>query len=131
LELATLLQPDAKRVVVVVGASDFDTHWEANAKRRLATYASRYEFAYLVGLPFDELPARLRSLPRDTIVLFTTMFAGGAGKTFPRSPDLVPEISSASSAPIYALYDTSMERGIVGGHMNTFEGTGMRSANLR
>ena len=84
---------------------------------------------FLVGLPKSHLLDELARLPRDTIVLLTTVFRDGSGQAFvPR--DLVPELTSASSAPVYAPYDTYIGRGIVGGHMDTFKSSGIAIADL-
>lgn len=129
LELAARLQPRARQVVVITGASDFDRRWETTARQQLAPYASRYEFVFQVGLPKNQLLDELARLPRDTIVLLTTIFRDGGGQAFvPR--DVAQTVTSASSAPVYAPYETYVGRGIVGGFMDTFEASGIAVADL-
>ncbi|HEX2885630.1 sensor histidine kinase [Vineibacter terrae] len=130
MELATRLQPDARDVVVITGTAPFDRQWERAARRQLAAYEPRFAVKYLVGLPLAQLLDELRRLPRKTIVIYTTMFTDGAGQFFPRPRDVAPMISAASQAPVYSPYDSYLDHGIVGGHMDTFEGNGIAVADL-
>ena len=54
LTLAASLQPRARNVVVIAGASEFDRRWEKTARDQLAPYASRYEI---------RIPGRLTQEP--------------------------------------------------------------------
>lgn len=129
LELALDLQPDARQVVVVTGASTFDKQWNAVAREQLAPYADRLQITYLSGLPLSQLLDELAQLPPDAIVLYLTIFEDGTGERFvPR--DLAAELSDAASAPVYGVYDTYLGRGIVGGYMESFEAIGREAALL-
>ena len=131
LELALRLQPDARQVVVVTGASTFDKRWDAVAREQLPPYAERLEVAHLSGLPLP-LPLLLDGLarlPLNTIVIYLTIFEDGTGELFiPR--DLTAVLSDAASAPMYGVYDTYLSRGIVGGYMESFEAIGRETARL-
>ncbi|TXL81674.1 PAS domain S-box protein [Vineibacter terrae] len=130
MELAASLQPDARNVAVIAGSTAFDKQWAETARRQLAAFEPRYTFRYLTGLPIAQLLDELRRLPRNTIVIYTTMFADGAGRPFPSPRDIVPAVSEASRAPVYSPYDSYLDLGIVGGHMDTFEATGIAIADL-
>ena len=88
LALAQRLQPDAKRIVVVAGATEFDQQSAQIARRQLAPYEQKYDTKYWVGLRYEDLTENLKRLPRDTIVILLTMFADGAGRLF-----ITPEIA--------------------------------------
>jgi PAS domain S-box-containing protein len=129
LELALRLQPDARQVVVVTGASTFDQRWDAVAREQLAPYADRLEVTHLSGLPLAQLLDELARLPPRTIVIYLTLFEDGKGELFvPR--DLTADISAAASAPVYGVYETYLGRGIVGGYMESFEAIGRETARL-
>jgi PAS domain S-box-containing protein len=129
LELALRLQPDARQVVVVTGASTFDQRWAAVAREQLAPYADRLEITHLSGLPLSQLLDELGRLPRGTIVIYLTIFQDGSGERFiPR--DLTATLSAAASAPLYGVYDTYLGRGIVGGYVESFEAIGREAARL-
>jgi hypothetical protein len=82
LELALRLEPDARQVVVVTGASTFDQSWEAMARERFRPYADRLQVTYLSRLPVPELLRDLARLPRNAIVIYLTVFQDGTGERF-------------------------------------------------
>ena len=128
LELAMLLQPEARSVVVVNGASDFDKEWQDAAREGFRAYEGKLQFRYLSGLPMSALLDEAGRLPAQTILLYLTVFQDGAGGHFlPR--DVAELLSRAASAPTYGVYDTYLGRGIVGG-MDTFEAKGTEIARL-
>ena len=129
LALAQRLQPDARQLVVIAGAADFDRQWAEVARRQLASSEQKYKTTYLVGLPHDALMRELKRLPRDTIAILLTMFSDGAGRLF-TTDDVVEEIANAATAPVYAPYETYLGRGIVGGHMDSFERIGEEIGDL-
>jgi signal transduction histidine kinase len=127
--LAERLQPDARHLVVVAGATEFDRQWVDIARRQLAAHGVKYATEYLVGLPFNDLIGRLKRLPRDTIIILLTMFSDSAGGFF-IPPELVQDITAAAAAPVYGPYETYLGRGIVGGHIDSLEQIGTEIADL-
>ena len=99
LAVAQRLQPDARSIVVVAGASAFDRQWIEIARHQLAAYEQEYDTTYLNGLPQDELISKLKLLPRNTIVILLTIFAG-TGRAFIPT-EAARDIAIASSAPVY------------------------------
>lgn len=129
LALAQRLQPEARNLVVVAGAAAFDRQWVEIARRQLRPYADKYDTKYLTGFQYEALMGELKRLPRDTIVIVLTMFADDQGRPF-ITPEIVPEISKASNAPVYAPYETYLGNGIVGGHMDSLDRIGGELADL-
>jgi PAS domain S-box-containing protein len=123
------LQPRARRVVVVTGASTFDRQWEAVARDKLVPFQDRLEVTYLAGRPLAETLSQVGRLPRDTIVLFLTFLEDGAGEKF-ISREVAERVASAASAPVYSVYDTYLGRGIVGGYVATFDAMGAEAARI-
>src|SRR4029450_3170365 len=68
------------------------------------------------------------SVPRNTIIVLLPNLTEGPGRSA-ASGDAT-SIINAANAPIYAPYSTYFGRGIVGGHMDTFEGMGTQTADL-
>jgi PAS domain S-box-containing protein len=129
LELALRLQPNTRQLVVVTGASYEDRSSEARARRELRPYQDRLRPIFLSGLPMAELLHEVSRLPHDTIVLYLKVYQDGAGQFFyPR--DVAKKLSDASSAPVYGIYDTYLDHGIVGGYMGTFAAMGREVARL-
>ncbi len=129
LALAERLQPDARNLVVISGASDFDRAWQEDARRQIESASQRYSTRYLAGLPYKQLLQEISQLSRNTIVLLVPVFEDGSGQ--PRlPPEVAADVARVSSAPVYAPVDTFFGRGIVGGYMDSFEAHGTAAADL-
>jgi PAS domain S-box-containing protein len=126
--LARDLQPDARNLVVVAGAAEYDRMWAQIAANQLSEQAQLLHTRYLVGLTHDEVLRELGALTRDTIVLLLSFHKDGSGRE--HYPNFVDELTSVSTAPVYAPYSSSLGRGIVGGHMDSFEAMGEQTATL-
>src|SRR3546814_301147 len=125
--LAQLLQPDLQNLFVVTGSSSFDRSWEEAARRELAMFSGNLAITFFAGLSLDELMVRLARLQSRSALLYLTMFEEPDGTTHKAS-----EIAGrlALAAPVYSVYSTYLDRGIVGGHMDTFEEVGAAGARL-
>ena len=129
LELALKLHPDTKRIVLVAGASEFDTRLVDEARVQLRGYEGRYEFSYLTALPMNELLMEVSKLPPHSIVLFSTFFRDAAGNTFVPH-EVVERVSAAANAPVYGFLDQYLGRGIVGGRLYSVGAHGEAAAKL-
>ncbi|WP_245273673.1 ABC transporter substrate binding protein [Phyllobacterium sp. UNC302MFCol5.2] len=122
-DLATQLQPDAKKVVVITGSSAFDRSWEESARQALGDRYGGLEVNYLSGLSLDGFKKAAHDLPRQTLLLVLTVFQDADGRKFvPR--DAAAEIAAASNAPVYTVYSSYMGAGMVGGYVGTFKAIG-------
>jgi len=129
LQLAARLQPEARDVVIVSGASAYDKIWERDALRTLNPHLDKYKTMHLAGLAYEEMLERVSRLPRNTIILSVPLFADGSGqRRVPR--EVTADIARVSSAPIYSALQTTFGHGIVGGYMDDFETQGATAADL-
>src|SRR4029453_6921610 len=120
LELALRLQPDAKRLVVVLGAAERDRLWQLRLRSAVGRLNDRLEAEYLSGVPTADVLRRLGALTPGTIVFTPGYFVDGAGHVgTPRQS--VELMVAASTAPIYGPFDTFLGMGIVGGYMAPYE----------
>jgi signal transduction histidine kinase len=129
LELALRLQPETRRVFVVVGSASYDARWEAIARQRLRPYEDRLELVYLSGLSMDDLLNRVANLPDHSIVLYLHIFADAVGKTFIPA-EALDMVAAKANAPIYGHIGSYIGRGIVGGYVMSFELAGKNAASL-
>jgi signal transduction histidine kinase len=129
LALARDLQPSARDVVVIAGATDFDREWIEVARKQLNPYQQQFAIRYIYGLRYDELVQELERLPREAIAILLTMFADRDGQRF-ITPEIVPEITNASAAPVYSPYETYVGHGVVGGHVDSIDKIGEEVAEL-
>jgi signal transduction histidine kinase len=128
-DAALRLLPATTHVVVVGGAGLYDRELEATVKKSLAGYERRLEITYLTDLAMPALLDRLKGLPRDTIVLYTSLERDAAGTYFPRATSL-EMLTSITSAPVFVLFDTLMDHGAVGGYVSSFAGQGREAGKI-
>jgi signal transduction histidine kinase len=129
LTLARDLQPNAREIAVIGGATEFDREWIGIARRQLAPYEREFVIRYLYGLRYEELVQQLEQLPSGAIAILLTMFADADGRRF-ITPDIVPEITNASAAPVYSPYETYVGQGVVGGYVDSIDKVGEEVAEL-
>jgi len=121
LDIALRLQPDAKRVVIVGGSSEYSRAEVQRTADALAPYRGRVSIEYLVDQPVEELERRLAALPRDSIVFQVPIFRDAAGAIL--EPHIFARrLAEAASAPSYAYYDTAVGPGLLGGAMANWQG---------
>jgi len=126
--LAQRLQPDARHLVVIAGAAPFDLTLAQIARGQLRP-EDRFDARYLVGLPIETILDEIGRLSRDTIVILLSLIKDGAGRNF-APPDIAEEIARASSAPVYGPLASYLGRGVVGGHMDSFDAIGAQTGEL-
>jgi PAS domain S-box-containing protein len=130
LELALRLHPASEHVFIVSNSLPSGPSWEQVARADLEGFQSRADITYLTDLPLEELTARLRTLPRYSIVLYVW----GRGVTRQGavldSHDLLSFIAPSVPAPIYGLSFANIGLGIVGGYVWTSESRAAKLAEM-
>jgi PAS domain S-box-containing protein len=129
LALAERLQPEASRLFVIAGSGEVDRRWQSTARKTIEDRQRKFEVTYLFERSYANLVEEVSKIPRDSIVILLTVFADSEGKAFVPAHVAGP-LSAASSAPVYAPYDTYIGNGIVGGFVDTFESVGVRAADM-
>ena len=129
LQLAFRLHPDARRLLVVVGAAERDRIWEERIRAAVARLERQLEVEYVSGLPTPDVLRRLKALNKETIVYTPGYFVDGAGEVAtPRQ--VVEQMGAASAAPVYGPLDTFLGTGIVGGYMTSYEEQAKQAGSL-
>jgi signal transduction histidine kinase len=128
LALAQRLQPNAKTLVFVSGASGRDRAWHADAVAALRPFFDRYDVKHLVGLGYDALLKGASQLPRDSIVMLMPIFDDGLGLERIGS-EVASDVARASSAPTYSPVETLFGGGIVGGSLDSLAQQGVKAAD--
>jgi signal transduction histidine kinase/ABC-type uncharacterized transport system substrate-binding protein len=129
LDLALRLQPETRRVFVIVGSSSFDARWEGAVRQLFRPYESKLEFVYLSRLSMDDLLKRVANLPDRSIVQYLHIFEDAAGQTFIPA-EALRLLAGRANAPIYSHVGSYIGNGIVGGHVMSFELAGKNAASL-
>jgi C4-dicarboxylate-specific signal transduction histidine kinase/ABC-type uncharacterized transport system substrate-binding protein len=129
IELAERLQPEARRIYLIAGSAAIDRRWQTVARAVMASHRSKLEVHYLFELPYDELVAEVLRVPRDSIVVWLSVFIDGAGKPFvPGQVEVA--LANASPAPFYSTYSVNLGKGILGGYSETFDSHGAAAADI-
>lgn len=126
LALAQRLQPEARRVVVMYGSTEFDRSWEPWVRDAMAEVPG-LAFETVSGLTLDGFETVAASLDRDAILLILTIFEDAAGRQFTPA-NAAAFIADRSGAPAWGVYDTYVGRGVVGGVVQRFRDVGAAMA---
>jgi len=116
LEAAILLLPKTKHVVVVGGTSEFDRHIEDLVVKTERRHEA-LQFTYLTNLPMETVFERVKQLSEHTIILYTSVSADAAGRSYNPNPELVRRLAVGANAPVFTLADTLVGQGAVGGYI--------------
>jgi len=129
LDLALRLRPTTRRVVVVAGIAEPDKGHLSLVRALLEHYAGKLEIQYIVGLTLAETIAAVSVLPSDGIVLYLTMFRDGDGVPLvPR--DVLTRVAAVSRAPVFGVFETYLDHGIVAGSIASYAEQGRRAGEL-
>ena len=128
-DLALRLHPGTKRVFVVSGTQQQDRRFEKITQRELSGF-DKVEISYLTDLPLNELIAKTRSLPRDSVILYVWQQSLNEQGKLLESYEVLSRIAPGSSAPIYGFGTVILGSGIVGGYLQGPEMNGAKTAEL-
>jgi signal transduction histidine kinase len=129
LDLALRLHPNTRSIFVITGTAPFDAQRKAEAQKTFVSYEKTLEFRYVNELPMEKLLHEVARLPDRSIILYLCFSQDGTGQPF--VPGAVLErLAAVANAPIYGVADSYLGRGVVGGHMYSFEGEGQLAARL-
>jgi signal transduction histidine kinase len=120
--------PETTHIAWVVGASPLERFWTEEFRRTSQPFADRVSFEWFNDLRFEEMLARLSTLPPHSAVFYVDLRVDAAG--VPLDRDLVlPRLRDATNAPIFSYIDSYLGKGIVGGPMLSSEEVGRRMAD--
>ena len=111
------------------GLAPLDTYNDQIFRDGLKRYGVKLEQIDLTGLSMAETLTKVSTLPRDTIVLYSSIIRDGAGESFAPRAALI-QVSRAANAPVFSLYDTYLGHGIVGGRLVSFQLQGKTAATM-
>lgn len=120
-------RPDTKKVYVILGDSDEERDIQRNMARVANAYRDRAAFVFTNGLPYAKMLDLLRGAGKDEAVLFMRWLRDSEGKSF-IPEDVLRNVSGVSKAPVYTVVAPSLEGGVVGGYLFSFELFGRRLA---
>jgi signal transduction histidine kinase len=128
-ELALRLHPGTEHVFVVSGTLQQDRRFEKAVQQELSGFA-KAEISYLTDLPLNELIARTRSLPSNSVILYVWQQSLNEQGKLLESYDVLSRIAPGSSAPIYGFGTVVLGSGIIGGYLQGPEMNGAKVGQL-
>jgi signal transduction histidine kinase len=129
LDAARRLQPQTRRALVVGGSSPADQVWLAEARRQLAAEEGGLDIRYAADRSLDDVVKEVASLPPQTVILLGTFLRDAAGRDL-GTVAAATRIAAASTVPVYAVNETLLGTGVVGGLVVSFEAHGRAAAEL-
>lgn len=129
LDLALALHPQTQKVVVIAGKATLDQGLLAMAQKEFRAYEGKLSFTYLTDLTPAEMGQRLAGLPDKSIVIVLSYSLDTAGKAYVGG-EVISLLSSSSTAPIYALSQTFLGEGILGGRLLSYEALSRSAAQM-
>ena len=111
LDLAFALNPQARKVFVISGATQQNRVVMEQAQADFRNYESRAEFSYLTGETIEEVKRQLAALDKGSIVIFSSFSTDRMGNNY-TAPEVLSMLAPVSAAPIYGSTETLMGLGI-------------------
>ncbi len=122
------LQPETRRVVVIVGSSAADAAVLHNIQET-ARSVDGVAFEYWTNRPLNEIYAAARTLPLDTVFLVCTIQRSVSLQPIFTS-QVVQLLAPAANVPVYVLGNGLIGSGAVGGNVVNFEDLGTNAGRL-
>jgi signal transduction histidine kinase len=119
-DLALTLQPEARRMIMIVGSSTYDLTWRMRAPSLVEKFRDRLEIEMLAGRPLEELKRILASLDTKTIVVFLSMYRDATERVYVNR-FVVQELSEHSTVPVYSVH-RPQGSGALGGSVADWSG---------
>jgi PAS domain S-box-containing protein len=116
-DLARSLQPETKNVAVIAGGSAFERYVQNMADHELQDHEPGLKAIDLVGLPADQLLAKVDALPPRTVVYFLMVPQESAQPVLGTYTILA---AIAAKFPTYCLQKYCMGSGALGGYYADF-----------
>jgi signal transduction histidine kinase len=108
--------PETAHVAVVVGASPVEKFWKDELSRESQAFMNRIEFIWLDQLTFEEMKQRVAELPPQSAILYALLLIDAAGIPRPLTSGL-RDIHDAANAPVFGVFASNVDRGVVGGRL--------------
>ncbi len=121
--------PETTQVAVVVGASPLEKFWKEELKREFQPFMDRIEFTWFDQLTFDEMKRRVAALPPNSAILYAVLVLDAAGIPRPLTRGL-QGIRDAANAPVFGVYASNIDRGVVGGRLVSDRELGRSAASV-
>ena len=129
LRVAFSLHPDARHVLMVSDDTTSGRAVQREAEAEVRLFAERATFEFLPPSTWDEAVARISSLPADSLLMILSYATDRTGHALSLS-ESTRVFTARCPAPAYALHETRLGHGIVGGMLLRGVEHGRRAGDL-
>ncbi len=121
--------PDTKEIYVVLGGSPLSKLWLTETKREFQPFSEsdRVHFTWTNEWSLEELKKRMADLPPRSAIFFGELSVDAAGVPHARYTAL-ESLRAVANAPLFALFESQLGRGIVGGPLVPLSKAGEQAA---
>jgi len=112
------IHPNLKKLFIINDRSRTGYAMKRDINRVLPKYKGKVEFEYIDNLSITDLKNRVKTLPKNSAILWVLLFKDKAGEFFTHKESL-RQIREVSQRPIYGLWDFYLGEGIVGGRLTS------------
>lgn len=128
-ETARRLHPANNRLMVLSGSSELERGLKRAAQDAILAMNTGMKVDFVEGLPRSQLLKRLAAADRNTSILMLTYEEDSVGTNY-STLEIIEQMATESSVPVYGLYDTLLGHGIVGGSLQSAESQGKLAGEL-
>jgi PAS domain S-box-containing protein len=129
LKMALAMHPKVSRILAVHDYTASGLALRKETETALAQFAGKLKISYSADVPFETLSEELKEMPHNGLVLILTYVTDKAGRIFSRE-ESTRLITSVSPAPVYAMHETRLGFGIIGGLLLEGKEHGRQAARL-
>jgi len=117
LALIFKLHPDVKNIYTVTDSTTTGKIIQKEISKLVEQFQNKnVKFKFLNDLTLNNLTKKIKNLPENSVVLFT-FFVRTKDNKFLRYYEAIKIIEKNSKTPIYGLWDSALNYGIVGGYL--------------
>lgn len=126
---ALRLKPDTKNAVLIAGAFENDEARAFALRKAIKDMGKHLQLIDLTGLSLGEVLSRCESLPKESLIFYSTFFVDAKGRSFiPKN--VLQSIVAVSDYPVFGPYESYLGHGIVGGPLISLRFEGIQAAEL-
>jgi signal transduction histidine kinase/CheY-like chemotaxis protein len=129
-DMALKLHPGTTHLFVVCGTLAGEPSFETVARDQLRRLEGKLNITYLTDLPEQQLIAKLKSVPQQSIVLYVWQQERNQQDQVVESRDLLASIAPSVRVPMYGMSFANVGLGIVGGYVWTYDTMKARLAEM-
>lgn len=129
LECAMRLIPKARKLIVVSGTGIPDTLLREDFMSQFSDQR-QLEIEYWTGIPDRLMCAEAKRLPPDSFILFLAYERDRDGQISASSLSILRRLAASASVPVFGLYDTLLDMGILGGYLAPVEEQGRMAGEM-